>query len=145
VKVSEPHGDGPALVEDTPSSARAGSDTALYLAAGAARAFWLRAGRGQVAGHVPDLLRAASGLPGLVVEGNRAAEAFGGRLVVVARAGRGAAKPGLPPLLARACLRILNGPGGSAGPPPGWTAADLLDPTDPAREALLYGLTSTLT
>jgi len=154
VKVSEPHGrhGGPDLRREDPSTVRRGSDTARFLAAGAVRAWWLRARREEVAAAVPRVWAEADGLPGLVVEGNRAAGAFGGRLVLVAHAARPEVKLSARPLLALADTRVLNAPRRLDGLPlaewtarlPGAPVADLDDPLDPARESLLYGLISTL-
>jgi hypothetical protein len=89
-----------------------GSDTARYLAAGAARVAWLRYRRDRLEDGLRVALSYFEGCPGLVVEGNSAARFLPrARIVVVARAGRTETKPSVLELLPRADPVVLNGPG----------------------------------
>lgn len=115
-----------------------GSDTARMLAAGAARVAWLRSDGAPPADALAAVRGWSRGLPGLVVEGLRAAEALGaGRLYLVARSGRDL-KPEAIAASARAEAIVVNGAPDPPGLPPARIVrVDLARPGDPALEALL--------
>ena len=116
-----------------------GSDTGRMIAAGAARVAWLRSD-----GTPPEPALAAvrvwsRGLPGLVVEGLRAAEALGAdRLYLVARASTGPLKPAAVEAASRAAAIVVNGAVDPEGLPSGRIVrVDLGRDDDPALRALL--------
>lgn len=127
------------LETERPGLSVPGSDTARMLAAGAARVAWLRTD-----GAPPEEALAAvhawsRGLPGLVVEGLRAARGLSAdRLYLVARGGTTDLKPQAIDAAASAEAIVVNGGPDPAGLPSGRIVrVDLLRPEDPALEALL--------
>jgi hypothetical protein len=128
-----------ALETDAVALRIAGSDTARMLDAGAARVAWLRS-EGAPPAAALDAVRAwSAGLPGLVVEGLRAAEALGAqRLYLVARAGSRDLKPAAFAAMPRAAAVVVNGsaiPGEIHGARV--VVADLARADDPALADLL--------
>jgi hypothetical protein len=116
-----------------------GSDTARMTGAGADRVAWLRT-EGTPPAEALAAVRAWSrGLPGLVVEGLRAAEALGAeRLYLVARGGAGELKPAAIEAAARAAAIVVNGETDPPGLPAGRIVrVDLARPGDPGLEELL--------
>lgn len=126
---------------DTGSAALrvAGTDTARMFAAGAARVAWLRSEGSPPAPALDAVREWSAGLPGLVVEGLRAAEALGAqRLYLVARAGSRDLKPAAFEAMPRAAAVVVNGsaiPGEIRGARV--VVADLSRADDPALAALL--------
>lgn len=127
------------LETDPAGLGHAGSDTARMAAAGAARVAWLRSDGTPPAEAIEAVRAWARGLPGIVVEGLRAAEALGAdRLYLVARAGSRDLKPGAVEAAARAAAIVVNGGDDPPGLPAGRIVrVDLARDGDPGLEALL--------
>jgi hypothetical protein len=130
---------GPWTLETDAGALRAaGSDTARMIDAGAARVAWLRSAGTPPQDALDAVRRWSAGLPGLVVEGLRAAEALGAdRLYLVARSGSRDLKPAAVEAASRADAIVVNG----TAPPAGLTTgrivvADLAKTPGPSLEAL---------
>ena len=67
IKISQ-HGHGVAVLEER--DATTGTDSARYLAAGAARAFWVSADEGQLAEAMPHVRAAMKGAENVILESN---------------------------------------------------------------------------
>jgi molybdopterin-guanine dinucleotide biosynthesis protein len=105
----------PGVVTDPAVLAKPGSDTARYLAHGAARVAWLRATPESLERDLPEALERFEGLPGVLVEGNSPwAFRRGDRLVLVVGRGTTDRVKRSAAVLARdADLAVLDrGPGG---------------------------------
>jgi molybdopterin-guanine dinucleotide biosynthesis protein len=99
----------------TESSSSPG-DSSRYRAAGAVRALWVESARALLGPALEAALLQIGDLPGVVVEGNSAAEAIRPHaLLLVARAGRAEVKPAALRLASRASWIVLNHPGGDTG------------------------------
>lgn len=122
-----PDGSQPSILSDRTILSSPGSDTALYLEAGAAGVLWLRCVREAVANAAEICLRRLGGLPGVVVEGNAFARtAHSHRVVVLARAGLSEIKPSARALLPRADWLVLNRDASATGEQSGAAAEGLL-------------------
>jgi glycine/D-amino acid oxidase-like deaminating enzyme len=71
IKISQ-HGHGVAVLEER--DATTGTDSARYLAAGAARAFWISADEGELAAAMPYVRAAMKGAENVILESNSVLE-----------------------------------------------------------------------
>lgn len=135
--------------------AERGSDTRLYLDAGAARVAWLRSPGVAPPDAVAVVREAFQGLAGIVVEGNSVTRVLRpDRIHVLARAGRLEIKGSALPLLETADVVILNRPADRDDAESAATlgalrrhglkvdpvVADVLDPRDPRCAAILAAI-----